>query len=452
MAEAVALQHKKMSSFVVLVAASAATAGLIYGYDISVMNSALVFLRSRFALNALQAEMVTSIAFGGCALGAAVSGWASDRFGRRFVLLATGLLFCLADLGVAVSAQFSQLLAGRFMAGVAMGSALLVAPLYIAEISPAHARGRLVTVNQLAIVSGTLFGFLCNFEIASLLHGNWRWMFATGALPAIALCTSLVWIPESPRWLMQHGHTQRALKILQRISGDAGVQNVVDEIGAKIHEETGTYRELLGPALRRPLTLAIILAIIQQVTGINTVMFYGSILFAEHTGASTLQAIGMNVVIGAVNLIFTLVGLFLIDRLGRRPLLLVGTAGMGISLAGFAATAHVFPHRPDFLLIPLLGYVACFAFGLGTVVWVSLAELFPNRVRGRAMSVATIVLWLTVSGVASTFLTLLNAFSASKVFLGYAALCAVSVACIYFLLPETKNRTLEEIERFWSRE
>lgn len=452
MTEAPALQSKRMSSFLILLAASAATSGLIYGYDVAVVNSALVFLRSRFALHAFEAEMVASAAFWGCALGAFASGWASDRFGRRFVLLSAGLLFCMSDIGAAASSQYWQLLAGRLLAGVAMGAALLVAPLYIAEISPAHARGRLVTVNQFAAVSGILIGFLCNLEIANLLHGNWRWMFITGALPAIALCVSLAWIPESPRWLMQRGYTEQALAILQRTSTRDGLQIVVNEIGSKIREETGTYRELLSRALRRPLILAIMLAVIQQITGVNTVLFYGSILFAERTGASTLQAIGMNLIVGIVNLVFTILGLFLIDHLGRRPLLLTGTAGMGVCLVGFAILEHLLQHQSVLLIIPLLGYVACFAFGLGTGVWVCLAELFPNRIRGRAMSVATVVLWVTVSGVASTFLTLLNAFSASKVFLGYAVLCAASFACVYFLLPETKNRTLEEIEEFWSRD
>jgi sugar porter (SP) family MFS transporter len=450
MSETLMLDNRRTLSYVILVAASAATAGLIYGYDISVINTALVFLRSKFALGAFESEMLASIAFWGCALGAVASGWASDRFGRRSVLFAAGLLFGVADLGASASLHFWHLLVARLAAGIALGSALLVAPLYIAEISPAHVRGRLVTVNQLAIVSGILVGFLCNFQIASRVQSNWRWMFGIGAAPALALCIALLWIPESPRWLIQHGHYERAKAILRRTSSEDAVQGVIDEIGARIREESGTYRELLGLALRKPLTLAILLAAIQQITGVNTVLFYGSILFAEHTGASTTQAIGMNVIVGAVNLVFTLLGLFLIDKLGRRPLLLTGTGGMGLCLVAFAAMSRTFPGRSELLLIPLLGYVACFAFGLGTGVWVCLAELFPNRIRGRAMSIATAVLWITVSGVAATFLTLLNAFSSSTVFLGYAVLCGASFVCIFVLLPETKNRTLEELERIWT--
>jgi SP family arabinose:H+ symporter-like MFS transporter len=365
------------------------------------------------------------------------------------VLFGAGILFCAAAFGAAFSTELWQLLGARVLAGVAVGSALLIGPLYIAEISPAHVRGRLVTLNQLAIVSGILIGFASNYELARLAHNNWRWMFGVDALPAIALCVSLVWIPESPRWLLQQGQKERACAVLRHISPGAGIEEELNQIATAIQEETGTYRELLGKALRKPLVLAVMLAIIQQITGVNTVLYYGAIIFAEHTGASASQAIGMNVVVGLVNLVFTIVGLLLIDRLGRRPLLLAATGGMGLCLVAFAAMLHTMPGRSALLLVPVLGYVACFAFGLGTAVWVCLAELFPNRIRGRAMSIATMALWISVSCVTATFLSLIKMFSASGVFLGYALLCAASFAYIFFRLPETKNRTLEEIEAIW---
>lgn len=304
-------------------------------------------------------------------------------------------------------------------------------------------------MNQLGLVIGILIGFAINYELVRLTHGNWRWMFGAGAVPALALCASCVWIPESPRWLLQRGQRERALAVLQRISPGNGAAILLEEIFSAIQEETGTYRELLGLALRKPMLITIMLAIIQQVTGINTVLYFGAILFAEHAGASASQAIGMNVLVGVVNLAFTIVGLMLIDKLGRRPLLLVGTAGMGLCLVAFSAMLHYMPGRSVLLLLPVLGYVSCFAFGLGTAVWVCLAELFPNRIRGRAMSIATMVLWITVSCVTATFLSLMKIFSASGVFMGYALLCAASFAFIFLRLPETNNRTLEEIEGFW---
>lgn len=441
----------RTSLFVSLVAASAATAGLFYGYDVAVINSALVFLRASYQLGPVQTELVATMAFWGCVVGAALGGWASDRFGRRPVLLSAGIFFCVADFSAVMSNHLWLLMAARALAGVAIGSALLVAPLYIAEIAPAHVRGRLVTLNQLAIVSGILIGFTCNFELAGIAHDNWRWMFAVGTLPALALCALLFWIPESPRWLLQNGQREQASAVLRRTVPEAEVEGALAEIDVALHEEMGSYRELLGQALRKPLVLAVMLAIIQQVTGVNTVLFYGAIIFAEHTGASTSQAVGMNILVGVVNLLFTIVGLLLIDRLGRRPLLLTATAGMGLSLVAFATMLHYLPGRSALLLVPVLGYVACFAFGLGTAVWVCMAELFPNRIRGRAMSVATMVLWISVSCVTATFLSLIKVFTASGVFLGYALVCAASFVYIFVRLPETKNRTLEEIESIWKQ-
>jgi len=439
----------RTSLFVILVAASAATAGLLFGYDTAVINGVLVYLRAEFQLTSVQTELVATVLLWGCAVGAAVAGWASDRFGRRAVLFAAGVMFFMSALGAALPSQLWQLLAARVLGGLAIGSASLVVPLYIAEIAPANVRGRLVTLNQLAIVSGILVAFISNFLLAKLAQDNWRWMFGLGAVPAVALCASLLWIPESPRWLLQRGQRARASVTLQRISPGIDAERALTEIDEALSVESGTYLELLDHALRKPLILTIMLALIQQVTGINTVLYYGAIVFAEHTGATASQAIGLNILVGVVNLLFTVIALFMIDRLGRRPLLLTATAGMGFCLLVFAAMLNHSPGRLTLLLLPVLGYVACFAFGLGTGVWVCLAELFPNRIRGRAMSVATMVLWISVSGVTATFLSLIKIFSVSGVFLGYACLCAASFAYIFARLPETKSRTLEEIESMW---
>ncbi len=343
-------------------------------------------------------------------------------------------------------------MAARLVAGLAVGAAVLIAPMYIAEISPAQKRGMLVTLNQLAIVSGILVGFVANYELALLAHGNWRLMFFLGALPALVLCVSMPRIPESPRWLLQQGQRERSRAVLQRISPGTDVESTLDEIGKAIREESGTYRELLGRGLRKPLVLAIMLAIIQQATGVNTVMYYGAIIFAEHAGASATQAIGMNVMVGLVNMGATILGLLLIDKLGRRPLLLTATGGMALSLVAFAAMLIYMPNDSALLLAAVLGYVTFYAFGLGTGVWVCLSELFPNRIRGRAMSVANMVLWITLCCVTATFLSLIKIFTAAGVFLGYALLCAASFVYILARLPETKNRSLEEIEAGWSHE
>jgi SP family arabinose:H+ symporter-like MFS transporter len=437
-----------MSSYVWLVSGSAAIAGLLFGYDTAVINGALVYLQPEFHLTALQTELVATVLLWGCAVGAAIAGYVSDRYGRRAVLLSAGVLFCISALGSAFPAHLWQLLLARAVGGLAIGSASLIAPLYISEIAPAAMRGSLVTLNQLAIVSGILIAFVSNYELAGLGGGSWRWMFGLGALPAIALCLTLLWIPESPRWLIQRGEQERARAVLRKISPQS-VDDALAEVSRTISEESGTYRELLSSALRRPMVLTIMLAIIQQITGINTVLYYGSIVFTEHAGASAGRAIGMNVAVGVVNLVFTIVALFAIDRLGRRPLLLTATGGMGVCLLLFAAGLSWLPRDSALLLLPLLGYVGCFAYGLGAAVWVCLAEFFPNHIRGRAMSVATVVLWIAVSIVTATFLTLIRLLSAPVVFLGYALLCATSFLYIFFRLPETRNRTLEQIQLLW---
>ena len=443
--------RRKTTTFTILVALSAATAGLIYGYDVGVINSSLVFIRKDLDLGALPTEILASALFWGCVAGAPLGGWIADRFGRHKALLLSGILFAAADLGMSVCGAFWQLLAARLVAGVGVGAALVVAPMYIAEIAPAHSRGRLVTVNQLAVVSGILIGFICNFSLARVTGGNWHILFLVGATPAVVMCLSLIRTPESPRWLYQRGDRERAVKVLGRIETAPEAERTLQQLSMSTGERKGSYRELIGPALRKPLVLAVMLAIIQQATGVNTVLYYGSILFAENTGASAVQAIGMNILVGTVNLAFTILGLLMIDRLGRRSLLLIATAGMGICLAAFVVMLRIVPDQPFILLIPILAYVGSFAFGLGTAVWVCLSELFPSHLRGRAMSIATMMLWISVSCVAATFLSLVKAFGISSVFLGYSAICFASFVYILLSLPETRNRTLEEIETFWSR-
>jgi sugar porter (SP) family MFS transporter len=440
----------KMPPFVLLAAVSAAIAGLLFGYDTAVINGALVYLKLDFHLDSIGTELTATVLLWGCAVGAGLAGYVSDRFGRRIVLFAAGVLFCVSGLGAAFSMELWQLLVARVLGGLAIGCASLIAPLYLAEIAPAHVRGRLVTLYQLAIVIGILVAFVSNYRLAGLPHGNWRWMFGLGALPAFVLCLSLLWIPESPRWLLQVGRPERARAVLQRILPGDSVDSEIDSICRTISSEVGgSYRELLGKALRKPLVLTVMLAIIQQVTGINTVLYYGSIVFAEHAGTTAGQAIGMNILVGTVNFLLTILALVFIDRIGRRPLLLIATAGMGVCLGLFACGLAWLPGHPAVMLSAVLGYVAFFAFGLGPGVWVCLAEFFPNHIRGRAMSVATLVLWLAVSAVTATFLSLIQVFSAPAVFLGYAFICGVSFAYIWLRLPETKNRTLESIETLW---
>ena len=444
----------KSSFYVTFIAASTAVAGLLFGYDVAVVNGALDYVRRdpKFLLSDLATEFLTAIVFVGCAFGSILFGWVSDRYGRRVTLLSAGILFCIAAFSAAAAPSINPLMISRFFAGMALGATLLVAPLYISEISPASRRGFLVTLNQLLIVFGTLVGMIVSFEIARHIPGSWRLMFFLGGLPAIALTIAVTWIPESPRWLLQRGERERAEAVLRRLApeSEAQVQATIDDITRAIREESGTYSELLSKAVRKPLVIAVMLAIIQQITGFNAVLYYGNIIFKEQTGATAMQSFGMNVVVGATNFLFTIVGLLLIDKLGRRPLLLIALGGMASSFIAFAICLNTSVGHTIFVLVPVLCLVASFAFGLGTGVWVCMSELFPNRIRGRALSISNMALWISVTVLTATFLSLTRMFSAAGVFIGYAAICILSFIYIYFQLPETKNRTLEEIEASWS--
>jgi sugar porter (SP) family MFS transporter len=427
----------------------AALGGFLFGFDTAIINGAIFFLRRQFRWTDFQTEVAAGSLLVGCAVGASVAGTLSDRFGRRKILLLAALIFAVSSIATAVPNALAQFCAARLVAGVAIGIASMVSPLYIAEASPAAMRGRLVSLNQLAIVLGILVSYLAGWALAGLGQESWRWMFAVAAIPSVLFGAALFTVPESPRWLLKENRVADALAILKRLGEPS---SRADEIRAAIAGESASLRQLLEPGLRRPLAIGITLAVLQQVTGINTVLYYGSIIFTEHAGErSASGALWANVVIGAVNLMFTLVALPLIDRLGRKPLLVVASAGMGVSLTalGFAFLAG--PSAGSVPLAFILCYVAFFSAGMGPGVWVVMAELFPTKIRGRAMSVATISLWLACLLITLSFLSLVRALSISGAFWLYAAMCGFTVWFVWRLMPETRGKTLEEIEREWRR-
>src|ERR1017187_3094540 len=304
-----------------------------------------------------------------------------------------------------------------------------------------------VSLNQLAIVIGILTAFSVNYGLAGIGVNSWRWMFGSAAIPSALFLLALTLVPESPRWLIEKGHLERAERALAGIAGSDGAAEEVLRIKAAIAEES---TRLFVPSLRKPASLAVTLAILQQITGINTIMYYGSLIFLEQapkqTDASALLA---NMTVGAVNLLCTVAAMFLVDRAGRRPLLLWACGGMALSLTALVAGIQLHGPAALFLIFVLL-YVACFAVGMGPGVWIVMSEVFPTRVRGRAMSVATVCLWAACLLVTSTFLSLVNALTISGAFLLYAGISAAAFIFIWRAVPETKGRTLEEIERWWS--
>ncbi len=440
------------AAYAYLVSIVAATSGLLFGFDIAVINGAIIFLREQFRLSEFQTEVAASSLLVGCVAGASVAGWLSDRLGRRRILIFSAVLFGVSAIGAALPRALNEFIAARFAGGLAIGVASVLAPLYIAEVSPPRIRGRLVSLNQMAIVTGILLAYLVNWLLSFLGPGGWRWMFAAAAVPSAAFFVALFFVPESPRWLTEYGRADEALAVLTRVGGREEALKSMKEIQEVIAEETGSLRDLLQPGMRRALAIGVALAVLQQVTGVNTVLFYGSIIFKEQVGGhSESAAIGANVIVGVINFLFTIVALWIIDRVGRKPLLLFSSAAMGASLVGLALAFLVQPPPAMLILGLILLFTASFAVGLGPAVWVVMAEIFPTRVRGRAMSIATISLWVACVALTLTFLSLAKALGISGAFIIYAVMCAAMFIVVWSLTPETKGRSLEEIERMWKR-
>ncbi len=428
----------------------AAIGGLLFGFDTAVVSGAVGFFRGEFALSPAMTGWAASSALVGCMLGAAVAGALSDRFGRKRILLLAAVFFTASAVGCGLARGAGDLVLWRIVGGMGIGVASMLSPLYIAEVSPPHLRGRLVSLQQFAIISGILAAYFSNTVI---LHtgladaAKWRWMFAIGALPSAAFLALLLPVPESPRWLVKQGRIAEASAILARVAGGADPTPQIDAIRDAIAHEGASLRELLRPGLRRALLVGVVLAVLQQVTGINAILYYAPEIF-KGAGAAASAAFNDTVWIGVFNLIFTIVAMLAIDRLGRKPLLLAGAAGMGLSLL---LVASAFDARASGvgLLAVILAYVSCFAASLGPVVWVVMSEIFPTRIRGRAMSIATVTLWAACFLVSQTFPMLIDAAGGATAFRVYAAFCAATVLFVALAVPETRGKSLEDIERAW---
>lgn len=447
--------------YVALVCVVAALGGLLFGYDTGVIAGAIGFLETHFDLDpSFQKGWVAASALIGCTLGVAIAGMMSDRLGRKKTLILSAVLFFISAVGTALPRNITMFVLFRIIGGVGVGAASITSPMYIAEIAPARIRGRLVSVNQFAIVTGFLVVYLVNYFIA--LQGSeawnvqygWRWMFGSEALPALLLLTALFFVPESPRWLTKYGRREKALGVLERVGGRNRAQEEIREIEYAIAHESGSLKMLLAPGMRIVLVIGIVLAVLQQVTGINVFLYFGAEIFKK-MGSETNAALLKEVVVGAVNLSFTVVAIWTVDRVGRKPLMLIGSAGMGISLAAMGLAAYVQSTTGMWLLVFMLGYIACFALSVGPVTWVILSEIFPTRIRGRAMGIATVFLWTANYVVTQTFTimdespALVETFHHAFPFWLYGVMCVLLFLFVLRFVPETKGKTLEEIEKYW---
>jgi len=439
---------KKAGFYVIAVTLVAAIGGLIFGFDTAIVAGATRYMKEQFSLTSFQEGWAVSVVLIGCMFGAGLAGPASDRIGRRRLMLISAVLFLVSAVGCAVPRTITAFVVFRFIGGLGIGSAAVLSPLYIAEIAPARFRGALVSVNQLAIVTGILLAYFVNWIFAASGPSNWRWMYAMGAIPSVFFFLLLLRVPESPRWLVKNGREDEARSVLTRVNTAEIAAREIKEIKDTLALEEGSFREIFRPAFRRPLLIAVVLAVFQQVTGINAILYYAPRIF-EGAGFARMSAIGQSTIVGLVNMLFTVVAIVLADRVGRRPLLLIATGGMGVSLVLLGA-AFRFPVLPaSALLLIILLYIAFFASAMGPLVWVVMAEIFPIKVRGSAMGLATLVLWVADFAVTLTFPVISDKFHPSTAFWLYAAMCACDLVFIWFFLPETKGKSLEEIERGW---
>ncbi len=458
------LTAKYNLGYVWLISSVAAMGGLLFGWDWVVIGGAKPFFQRYFDLTSeAQIGWANSCALIGCLFGSLAAGALSDKFGRKRLLILAAIIFGVTSLGNALAHNFTVFIAWRMLGGVAIGLASGLSPMYIAEVAPAQMRGKLVSINQLTIVIGILLAQFINWYLVRNLPAGatdefiknswfgqqgWRWMFGLTAVPSLLFLLGMFFVPESPRWLAKNGKSDQAKAILEKIGGANYASAAVMEINATLAKEEiqqGRFADLLSPKLRKVLVLGVALAVFQQWCGINVIFNYAEEIFrgAGYDISSVLSNIAWT---GSVNLMFTFVALGAVDRLGRRPLMLFGAAGLALIYAAMGLCyANAVQGLPVLMLV--LAAIGCYAMSLAPVTWVVISEIFPNRIRGAAMSVAVSALWIACFLLTFTFPILNAKLGSSGTFWLYGLICVLGCVFIFFKLPETKGKSLEQIER-----
>ncbi len=441
--------------FVLFVTVVTAIGGFLFGYDTAVINGSISYLRLHMNLNSAQEGAAGASAILGCIPGAMFAGFLSDRFGRKKLLFLCALLYAVSGVLSALPRTFEEFLAARFMSGLGIGASSLICPIFIAEIAPGKWRGRLGSLFQLGIVTGIFLTLFINKVIQGMgdeawnTTTGWRWMLGMEAVPAVVFLVLLFAVPESPRWLTQKGRKQEARAVFERVGGAEHAERELTAIRLAMNEEEGNFSELFTRIYFRPLLIAMLLMAFSQFCGINAIIYYSTKIFAS-AGALKNTAFSSSVWIGLVNLLFTFVAIALVDKAGRRPLLLVGTA---VQVAGLGLVGWMFHTEQNgmALLIGMVGFIAAFAMAMGPLSWLLCSEIFPNKARGRAMSVATFVIWTSCYVVAQTFPMLNDSptIGPAITFWIYGAVSLLSLVFVWLMVPETKGKTLEEIEHTW---
>ena len=425
-----------------------ALGGLLFGFDISVISGTIPFIQDYFELSeALKGWMVSS-ALLGCILGASFAGRLGDIFGRKKVLLTTSVLFAASAIGTGLADSIPSFIFYRILGGIAVGGASVLSPMYIAEVSPPRLRGRMVSINQLTIVIGISLAYYSNYFLLATGENAWRWMFAAEAVPALIFLFSLFMIPESPRWLVARKRESEALEVLRRIDDSPTASAELGEIRQSLEgaQVRAVLKDVLPKKYRFVMLIGIFLAIFQQWSGINVIFFYAPDIFSQ-ANLGLDDALFQTTLIGVINILFTLVAMRVIDRIGRKVMMLIGSAGMAVCYVVIAILFATGKSDGMLMISALLITPAFFAFGLGPTVWVVISEIFPNRIRGVAMSVSTFALWSACYLLTLTFPVFVELFSAANTFIIYAVICAVGVFVISRYVPETRGISLEELEK-----
>ena len=463
------MHSNQNTKYLFLISIAAGLGGFLFGFDTAVASGTIGFLREKFSLNDVMEGWIMSSALLGSVIGAAISGYLSDKYGRRLILKVSALLFLASAIMSTIPEAPGYLVVARLIGGVGVGIAAMVAPLYISELSPAHLRGRLVSLYQFAITLGILCSYLSNTFLLNyastgevsdgfinyiFVQEVWRAMFGSEVLPATMFFLLLFFVPRSPRWLTKESQPAEALAVLVRIHGDDLAREEMKDISKAISQESGSFKQLFSKDLRIPLLIGLALPLISQFTGITTVMYYAPTIF-ELAGFQSGSAFGTAALIGLVNMIFTVVAIWKIDHFGRKPILMAGFFGLSIALfligIQFSGSQGV-DQAGTMIVASFLFYIMVFAATIGPGVWVLLAEIYPTKVRGRAMAIGTFCLFVGSTVVTQTFPMLRGWLGVGATFWVYGAIMLPGLYFVWKYVPETKNKTLEEIEHMWSKE
>jgi len=424
--------------------------GLMFGFDVGIISGAIPFIQPYFGWTELQLGWGVSSILVGAIVGAFGTGSLTEKYGRKRLLISVALFFAVSCAGMALAKTQTFFIAFRVLGGLAVGAVSVLSPMYVAEVAPPKIRGTLITIYQLAITLGILVSYLVNFALHEV-ENNWRWMFATGLLPSIIFFVGLIFIPESPRWLIKAGFKEKARMVLERIGGATFAGSEIAEIENSL-KDTGkgsALRMLFAPRYRKVIILGLLLAVFVQISGINTVVDYApKILMAA--GLEIRNALLQTSLIGLVNFAFTFFAVWLIDRLGRRTFYIIGSSGMAVTLLMLAAAFH-FELNPIFTTICIMLFIAFFASCIGPAFWTLVAEMFPNRIRGQAVALASFTQWVFNFLVVLLFPYVLDALGGSVTFLFLATMAFIQLLIAWFFIKETKGKSLEEIEGLWDK-